>query len=1347
MRSYYVIIKNIMQSSHTKRKLDVTSNDSDASSTTSTSANHKSKKLKEDIGEKSTTGEDLCVNLIVSEWKTSSATTPRVILRCPRVDCNFLTRESGFTMTTARKKLFQHMCKDDSCNLLVDVCPACKQYKYIKTTEFHLLSKHQTQGGCNKLQNVQSAIDGRALTISDNTSFSTSAIFDRYKASRNTVQNLLPDDGLTMTSDPFDGEDDLYCQPIMENVATKKYKPTSREMLQYIATANSQDLTFSTHDPRVNEYMSTIRQTNNCNVEEEIIYCSSNDYDERSNNDDESISSKSDPENVSIAEVNQHKSLPSFTIDEPEIIQPATQIPTNNDTSHNDPAEIRNPTTSSETDDVASANTSIFDTGVYLLKHRYSSQTNPFSKQELAYISLLKILDRPDIPLCVFDDVSKWVRENHDNIKSTKTITRNSITTTIQNTIHGDMKHRLLPKIVPTTLPSGSQLGVPVMDFEYMMANTLINDELMRQENLLVNLQDPFTKRTNTSNEYGDIDTGSWYDKTFDKRCTDSSQDVLMSLIQFIDGTVIDKLGKQSLEPVATTLGIFNRNTRYKHESWFTTGCIENAANIYKFLGGDKIDPTQKAEDYHHILKIIMEPIRKIQRQGGFEFFLPKKEFCDIKSLPSKQSCGDWTKVRFKLVIQFIIGDTEGFNKLCLKMGSHNTKYLCRDCNVLTKDGAVSSHVCELRNLKNMVEAYNDNKLNDQSFVQLFNSFWLLDFGENDGNIYQATLNEILHMLHAGVLVHTYVEIQNLFSPTIWKIIERIAQSMAKEISRQTESTNFPPVRCFVRGLNPGTSMTAKEKLGRMFLLYLVLSRDDVTRLVLSKGSKPGFPEMKMEYYLSIIHLLERLLGSHAWMHASKHDKRIVDPPSPGEDSISQDAMRRLMDQIVNVLPRVRINTTNVVRHKKNIDEVLFSGSKADCQNWIKDHLKLGLGLVYDEFVIKKQHQVSANGNAWNIPKLHALLHIVEMVSKHGVMANSNGGPCESHFRLNLKKPAKTTQRRNATFACDTLKSYGRQFAQSQAYRYLPQYIIDIDKNKRLKSVGGSSYEIGYDAIKKECVSRWISKRMKNRELVYPKATLKYISQRFFTNLHQDGGVLDSRDTIKCFTEATINGNTIRAHPNYQGEGEFFDWISVQYENLDEPAVGRVFMILDLRSANFLTRDFLQSKYGNKYLPSSERIEKEIYLMMKFSDDDQPVSLGHCYQNKKLRLMKRYNIDKESKYDLVPLTGFNAKELVFKDLPCVAFVEEERIAQKKNQRIRRNGHIENLNRILPVTEWVDASFVSNPLPAETKQNSKDGTIPYYLHHIDTDNEEIAFVLNSKNEMTSSKRGTKITNEV
>lgn len=48
---------------------------------------------------------------------------------------------------------------------------------------------------------------------------------------------------------------------------------------------------------------------------------------------------------------------------------------------------------------------SIQETALYLLQHRYSRKEGICDK---AYIAFLKILDRPDIPLSVFNDVSKW---------------------------------------------------------------------------------------------------------------------------------------------------------------------------------------------------------------------------------------------------------------------------------------------------------------------------------------------------------------------------------------------------------------------------------------------------------------------------------------------------------------------------------------------------------------------------------------------------------------------------------------------------------------------------------------------------------------------------------------------------------------------------------------------------------------------------------------------------------------------------------------------------------------------------------------------------------------------------
>ena len=396
-------------------------------------------------------------------------------------------------------------------------------------------------------------------------------------------------------------------------------------------------------------------------------------------------------------------------------------------------------------------------------------------------------------------------------------------------------------------------------------------------------------------------------------------------------------------------------------------------------------------------------------------------------------------------------------------------------------------------------------------------------------------------------------------------------------------------------------------------------------------------------------------------MSSDTHDKRIIDPPCEGQDSISQDAMRHLMDQIVNVLPRVRINTTNVVRHIDDPEDDLFTGSQEACKKWISERIletnklitldnkkapkmKTQIPLLMkDDFKTMKQHQIASEGNGWNIPKLHALLHLVEMVTKHGVMANSNGGPCESHFRLNIKKPAKTIQRRNATFACDTLRSYGRQIAQTQAFRYIPEYVNSSEIRNTVESISvrGSSFQIGYNASKRTCISKWVSKRMKGRQLLYPEATLKFVAERFFTNLHFNGGRLADEDKIECYTEAIFNGDKIRAHPNYQSEGKNFDWISVKYESLIVPAVGSVLMIFDFRKQKFLSKSFLKEKYGASYFPSGNRVENDVYLLMKFTKDTQPpANIGHCNVKQKLRLLKRFVMDDEPTYDLVPLTSF-----------------------------------------------------------------------------------------------------------
>ena len=221
-------------------------------------------------------------DIIVRKWKEkknnakkNKSYQERVILRCPRKGCIYQTNDRGLVMKTARTHLLKtHMSKDDQCKELIEICACCKQFYYIKETEFSLFSTHLTRGGCKPYKYVEPVIEGQALTISDKTSFSRNALLKRYKhVSKNTMNNMLVDDGLSM----FDSSDDLLlCQPTNKDEEDMKppalvRKPTTREILQFITNENRNDLSFSIQDPVIEDYISKCFHTDRTNQVDEII--------------------------------------------------------------------------------------------------------------------------------------------------------------------------------------------------------------------------------------------------------------------------------------------------------------------------------------------------------------------------------------------------------------------------------------------------------------------------------------------------------------------------------------------------------------------------------------------------------------------------------------------------------------------------------------------------------------------------------------------------------------------------------------------------------------------------------------------------------------------------------------------------------------------------------------------------------------------------------------------------------------------------------------------------------------------------------------------------------------------
>ena len=103
----------------------------------------------------------------------------------------------------------------------------------------------------------------------------------------------------------------------------------------------------------------------------------------------------------------------------------------------------------------------------------------------------------------------------------------------------------------------------------------------------------------------------------------------------------------------------------------------------------------------------------------------------------------------------FVIGDTEGHDKLCGKYlnRSENVSCLCRYCNIPTDQTDNPFALFELTKaskIAELVERDATQELQQLSYHKLKNCFIDMKFCDNELGINGATIAEILHFVHQG---------------------------------------------------------------------------------------------------------------------------------------------------------------------------------------------------------------------------------------------------------------------------------------------------------------------------------------------------------------------------------------------------------------------------------------------------------------------------------------------------------------------------------------------------------------------------------------------------------------------
>jgi hypothetical protein len=355
-------------------------------------------------------------------------------------------------------------------------------------------------------------------------------------------------------------------------------------------------------------------------------------------------------------------------------------------------------------------------------------------------VRLLALLNRAKAPMYLFDELVSVMKDSflNDNLKIDSLLfmsRKNSL-----DEIKKKYNYAGLQSQVSSYHCYTQKIPINVVwhDFGQCLYSLLTDEDLMQPENLLDDIDH--------SNEYNDITSGSVYVNYFNNKINCHNSEKLIPIIFFTDKTHTDVHGRLCLEPIQFTLGIFKRSIRNQTRAWRTLGYATESIYVYK----KQLTSTQKQQDYHNILKIILNSFINYQKYPRVWEF--------------KCADGEIRTKKMILPVLFIIGDTEGHDKLCGRyLCRNNIQRPCRYCDISFENSDkpdTTYTYTKVATIFNYIEKNNVEELKNISMWNVKNTMHLLDFCDPVRGIHGAVLAEVLHCLQLGIFQYS---IEQLF--------------------------------------------------------------------------------------------------------------------------------------------------------------------------------------------------------------------------------------------------------------------------------------------------------------------------------------------------------------------------------------------------------------------------------------------------------------------------------------------------------------------------------------------------------------------------------------------------------
>ena len=648
----------------------------------------------------------------------------------------------------------------------------------------------------------------------------------------------------------------------------------------------------------------------------------------------------------------------------------------------------------------------------------------PVDNSIIASIKLLKIMNDGHIASTHYKSIIEWFNETTQSTAISDSTSRTSLIKSkkkIISMLHGILYQQLSPELSMKPihnvmkLPSNHTTKISKMNLVASLFSLLTDPQLMIQDNLLIYDNEYLQPSKSTSTHITDIHHSTSFQEAHQNICKDP-HDVLVPIIPFIDGTPIDVYGRNKLEVLMYTLGIFNQSTRNKPISWRVAGYIPDPTNSNSGEHNDNDvshmkKAIEKRIDYHEMLKYLLNDFVELEKSDGILINLPNKTNTDIITY------------RFKFVILYIIGDAVGNDKLCDRYVSYGKKVkrLCRDCDCPTDKLDSHKHQCTFTKRSDLLKM-NEKELKEISYYKIHNNALdKLSFGGNEYGMNACLPPEPLHQLNQGV----FKKLVDYFDDCLTKVgketIDKFVRYLSMNSHRQS-TRDYPDIGLFKDGIDK-CQLTGSEIITKVFMLYICLCQTYVIECLptIEEKVKPRFKTQKTK---TNQHHIDIECMQNDNPHHSKETvtttkvfyKKIGHSRSHLKDWIKLFEATLCFDAWINQ------DTFDM----KDLKETHQNDSKADIA--IRAYMKL-----YTKMIDEKL------GNGTKTSKVHWMLHIPRYIRMHGPPKAYSGQTPEHCLSPLVKWAARMTQLRPESLIQQSCERYYETHIIDRSYELLKQ--------------------------------------------------------------------------------------------------------------------------------------------------------------------------------------------------------------------------------------------------------------------------------------------------------------------